>query len=141
MPEIINMGSIKLRFLQSKDQTAGAVDMFEMTLAPDARMPVPHYHESWDEAIYGITGTSTWLVDGKHIDVVPGESLFIKRGVTHGFANNGLSPSTCLCILTPGALGTQYFREMAAQLASGTPDQAMLKETMLRYGLIPVAPS
>lgn len=141
MPEIINMGSIKLRFLQSKGETAGSIDMFEMTLAPDARMPVPHYHESWDEAIYGVTGTSTWLVDGKNIDVVPGESLFIQRGVTHGFANNGLSPSTCLCILTPGALGTQYFREMAALLATGTPDQAMLKETMLRYGLIPVAPS
>ena len=30
---------------------------------------------------------------------------------------------------------------MAAQMATGTPDQAMLKETMLRYGLIPVAPS
>ena len=28
--------------------------MFEMTLQPSARMPVPHYHESWDET--GVLG-------------------------------------------------------------------------------------
>ena len=65
MVEIINLGSLQLRFLQSKDDTAGSLDMFEMTLQPNARMPIPHYHESWDETIYGLTGTTTWRVDGK----------------------------------------------------------------------------
>ncbi|NDR75258.1 cupin domain-containing protein, partial [Klebsiella pneumoniae] len=40
----------------------------------------------------------------------------------------------------PGALGPQYFREMAALLTGGAPDPAKMKETMLRYGLVPVAP-
>ncbi len=65
MPEIIDLGSLRLRFLQSKDDTAGSIDIFEMTLQSNARMPIPHYHDRWDETIYGLTGTTTWRVDGE----------------------------------------------------------------------------
>ena len=54
MPELIRIGNLELRFLQSKEETGGSLDMFEMTLQPNARMPVPHYHESWDETVYGL---------------------------------------------------------------------------------------
>jgi quercetin dioxygenase-like cupin family protein len=137
MPEIINLGSLKLRFLQSKDETAGSLDMFEMTLQPNARMPILHYHESWDETIYGLAGTTTWRVDGIDIDLPPGETVFIKRGIVHGFTNRTSEPASCLCILSPGVIGPQYFKDMAALLAGGAPDPAKMKETMLRYGLIP----
>jgi quercetin dioxygenase-like cupin family protein len=138
MPEIIRIGAVELRFLQSKEETGGSLDIFEMTLQPNARMPVPHYHESWDETVYGLAGTSTWQVDGRDIEVVPGRTVFIKRGIVHGFTNRSGEPATCLCVLTPGMLGPAYFREIAALVASGVPDPAKLKETMLRYGLVPV---
>jgi hypothetical protein len=38
-------------------------------------------------------------------------------------------------------LGPQYFRDMAGLMPSGTSDPARMKETMLRYGPIPVAPT
>ena len=41
MPEIIRLGSIEVRFLKSKHDTAGSLDMFEMICQPKARMPVP----------------------------------------------------------------------------------------------------
>ena len=138
MPETIRIGAVELRFLQSREETGGSLDIFEMTLQPNARMPVPHYHESWDETVYGLAGTSTWQVDGRDIEVVPGRTVFIKRGIVHGFINRSGEPATCLCILTPGMLGPAYFREIAALVASGVPDPAKLKETMLRYGLVPV---
>lgn len=140
MPDLIDFGTLQLKFLQSKETTGGSVDLFEMTLQPNARMPIPHYHESWDETIYGLSGVSTWRVDGKDIDIGPGESVFIKRGVVHGFTNRSNGPATCLCLLSPGALGPQYFRDMAALMAGGAPDPARMKEMMLRYGLVPVAP-
>jgi quercetin dioxygenase-like cupin family protein len=138
MPETIRIGAVELRFLQSKEETGGSLDIFEMTLQPNAQMPVPHYHESWDETVYGLAGTSTWQVDGRDIEVVPGRTVFIKRGIVHGFTNRSGEPATCLCVLTPGMLGPAYFREIAALVASGVPDPAKLKETMLRYGLVPV---
>jgi quercetin dioxygenase-like cupin family protein len=141
MPEIIDLGSLKLKFLQSKDDTAGSIDLFEMTLQPNARMPIPHYHDRWDETIYGLQGTTTWRVDGRDIDLSPGETVFIKRGIVHGFTNRTAEPASCLCALVPGVLGPQYFRDMAGLLAAGTPDPARMKETMLRYGLIPAPPA
>ena len=137
MAEIINLGALRLRFLQSKDDTAGSLDMFEMTLQPNARMPIPHYHENWDGTIYGLIGTTTWRIDGRDINVDPGETVFIKRGIVHGFTNRTPEPAACLCTLSPGVIGPQYFREMATLLAGGAPDPAKMKQTMLRYGLIP----
>ena len=64
MSEIIRIGGLELRFLRSKDDTGGSLDLFEMTVQPNARMPVPHYHESWDETIYGLDGVTTWQIDG-----------------------------------------------------------------------------
>ena len=81
MTEIIRMGGLELRFLQSQEGTGASIDLFEMTLQPNARMPVPHYHESWEETVYGLAGRSTWRVAGRDIEIAPGDSLFIERRV------------------------------------------------------------
>jgi quercetin dioxygenase-like cupin family protein len=141
MPETIRFPDLEMRFLQSKDDTAGSLDVFEMTVQPNARVPIPHYHESWDETVYGLAGTTTWRVDGRDISVGPGQTVFISRGVVHGFLNETQEPATCLCILSPGVLGPAYFREMAVLLAGGIPDWREMKETMLRYGLVPALQS
>lgn len=140
MTEVIELGSITLEFFHSKETTAGSLDMFRMTVRPTGRMPVPHYHDSWDEAVYGLSGTVHFTVNGKSVPIGPGDTLFIKRGVVHGFDNVTDEPAVCLCILTPGVLGPAYFREIAALLAKGAPDTQRMKEIMLRHGLIPVAP-
>ena len=137
MSETIGIGGLELRFLQTKDETAGSLDAFEMTVQPNAGVPIAHYHESWDETIYGLMGVSTWRVDGQDIALEPGQSIFIKRGIVHAFRNDSQGATTCLCILTPGVLGPGYFREIAALLAEGAPDPAKMKAIMLRHGLVP----
>ena len=141
MPETIALGGLELRFLQSKDDTGDSLDLFEMTVQPNARVPVPHYHESWDETIYGLAGATTWRIDGQDVVLKPGHTVFIKRGIVHSFTNETQAPAVCLCILSPGVLGPNYFREMRTLLSAGAPDPAKLKETMLRYGLVPVPTS
>src|SRR4029077_7819637 len=108
-----------------------------MTVHPNARMPIAHYHDSWDETICGLAGESTWRLDGRDIVLEPGQSIFIRRGVVHAFRNDAQEVARCLCILTPGVLGPGYFREVAAFMAGGAPDPAKMKEIMLRYGLHP----
>lgn len=141
MSDTIDFGALRLKFLHSKDDTGGGVDVFEMTLQPNARMPIPHYHDRWDETIYGLSGVSTWTIDGQEIEIGAGASVFIKRGVVHGFTNRSAGPATCLCLLSPGVLGPQYFKDMAALLSAGAPNPALMKETMLRYGLVPAPPA
>lgn len=141
MSETIHAGGLTLRFLQTQEGTGGSLDVFEMTAQPNARMPVPHYHEGWDEVAYGLTGSIAFRVADQDVALTPGQSVFIRRGVVHGFRNDTQDAASCLCILTPSLLGPAYFREIAALLSSGTPDLAKMKETMLRYGLVPVPPT
>lgn len=137
MVETVRMASMELRFLHTPEETNGSLTMFEMHLFHGGRMPVPHHHRDWEETIYGLTGTNTWTVDGRTVEVGPGETLHIPRGIVHGFTNDGSEPTTCLCVLTPGVLGPAYFREMAALIEGGRPDPARMTETMLRHGLVP----
>lgn len=138
MTEVIRIGGLELRFLHDKVETAGSLDIFEMSVPPDVRMPIPHFHESWDETVYGLAGTMTWRVGGRDLIVSPGQSVFIKRGVVHEFRNDSSAMAACLCVLSPGILGPGYFREMAALLEADAPDPAKMKETMLRHRLVPV---
>ena len=96
-------------------------------------MPVPHYHETWDETIYGLAGLTTWRIDGQDVGVGPGQTVFIKRGVVHGFRNDTQEPATCLCVLSPGVLGPASFARWLPTPVGGAPDLAKMKETMLRY--------
>ncbi len=142
MAETIAVGGLTLRFLHSKDDTSGSLDLFEMTCPPDGRMPVPHYHRDWDETVYGLSGTITFMVDGKPVELGPGDSVFIRRGIVHGFDNRSGAPASCLCVLTPGVLGPAYFRETGAELRPGVaPDPARMRAIMERHGLIPAPPA
>ena len=94
MADIIDFGGLQIRFLQDKAATGGMLDLFEMTVQPAARMPVPHSHESWEETIYGLTGATTWRIGGADRPVVPGESVFIPRGIVHGFRNDSAAVAT-----------------------------------------------
>ena len=138
MGETIRVGTLELRFLRDKHETHGSLDMFEMTCPPDGRMPEAHYHRDWDETAYGLTGALTFTVDGTPIELGPGDTLFIPRGTVHRFDNRSGADATCLCILTPGVLGPDYFRELGAYLAKGKPDREVVREILLRHGLVPV---
>ena len=63
---------------------------------------------------------------------------FIRRGVVHGFKNLHAAKARALAVVTPGLIGPDYFREMAAVVnVAGPPDLANVKEIMLRHGLVP----
>ena len=137
MGETVKMAGMELRFLHSPGETNESLTMFEMHLFPGGRMPVPHHHRDWEETVYGLKGSTTWTVDDRTVEVGPGDSLHIPRGIVHGFTNDTSEATTCLCVLTPGVLGPAYFREMAALVTGGRPDPVQMKATMLRHGLVP----
>ena len=77
---------------------------------------------------------------GHRHDVGPGQALCIPRGSVHRFDNNGAHPAKVLCVVTPAAIGPEYFREAFAVLnaaAGGPPDRAKMMEIMHRHGLTP----
>jgi quercetin dioxygenase-like cupin family protein len=139
--EKIRIGEVSIDFLLEAADTNGSTAMFEFSVPAGAKVPVPHYHEHYDETIYGLTGTMTFTVDGKPIDIHPGETCFIPRGVVHGFNNLGQEEAKSLAVITPALLGPIFFKEMAEVInAGGPPDIEKLKSIMLKHGLVPAMP-
>jgi quercetin dioxygenase-like cupin family protein len=139
--ETIHIGPLAVRFLITGDDASGSVAVFELTVPSAQRLAGPaHSHDHYEETIYGIEGVLTWTVDGKRIDVGPGQALCIPRGAVHRFDNQGSQDVKALCAITPAAIGPQFFRESAAVInaaAGGPPDRAKMTEIMRRYGLTP----
>lgn len=139
--EIITLGQLEIHFLLDGDDTENRMVMFEMIIQPGAKVPVPHYHVEVDEALYGLEGNLSSIVNGQHLTTGPGEKLFIPRGQVHYHENLSDNPTKTLCILTPASIGPAYFREIKAQMKPGTPpDPAIMSEIMQRHGLVPAVP-
>lgn len=142
--ETIQIGPLEVRFLLTGEESGGTISMFEVLVPGAQRLPAPaHSHDHYEETIYGLEGALTWTVDGRQIDVAPGQSLCIPRGAVHRFDNNSSVDAKVLCMVTPAAIGPRYFREAAEVVnaaAGGPPDRAKMMEIMLRHGLTPAAP-
>lgn len=138
--EEIKIGGLAIRFLLEGKASGGSVAMFEFDVAAGARVPIAHSHDAYEETIYGLAGVLTFTVDGRKTDIGPGEVLYIPRGAIHRFDNSRAADATMLAIVTPGVLGPDYFREIAAVIgvaAGGPPNPAAIAEVMLRHGLTP----
>ncbi|TPL06168.1 cupin domain-containing protein [Mesorhizobium sp. B2-4-14] len=142
--ETIGTKGLSVRFLVSGESSNGSVATFELMVPGAQRLPAPaHSHDHYEETIYGIDGVLTWTVNGRPIEVGPGEALCIPRGAVHRFDNNGTTDVKALCVITPAAIGPDYFREAFGLLnaaAGGPPDKAKMVEIMRRHGLTPAAP-
>lgn len=142
--ETIRLGPLAVKFLLTGEQSGGTIAAFEVVVPASQKLAAPaHSHDHYEETIYGIDGVLTWTVDGKPIDVGPGQTLCIPRGAVHRFDNNTAQEVKALCVITPAAIGPQYFRDAAEVInaaAGGPPDKAKMIEVMKRHGLTPAPP-
>src|SRR5215831_7221305 len=140
--EEITIGQLAIRFLLEGAQCDGSAAIFEFDVPARAAVPAAHSHDAYDETIYGLEGVLTWTVDGTAVDVAAGEVLHIRRGEVHRFENTHALDARALAVVTPGILGPEYFREVAAVIdaaAGGPPDLAAIGAVMRRHGLTPAA--
>lgn len=142
--ETIRIGPLLVRFLLTGENSGSTIALFEVMVPGGQRLNAPaHSHDHYEETIYGVSGVLTWTVDGRQIDLEPGEALCIPRGAVHRFDNNTMQDARVLCAITPAAIGPQYFREAAEvvnEAAGGPPDRAKMAAVMLKHGLTPAAP-
>jgi quercetin dioxygenase-like cupin family protein len=138
--EEIRVGQVTVRFLVEGKGSGGSVALFEFDVPAGGKVPIAHSHDAYEETIYGLEGVLTWTVDGRQVQTGSGEALCIPRGAVHRFENLGAADTRTLAIVTPGILGPEYFREVAAVISSaggGLPNPAAIAEVMRRHGLTP----
>ena len=138
--EEIKIGPLGVRFLVEGAESGGTVAIFECDVPAGAKVPAAHSHDAYEETIYGLRGVMTWTIEGTPTEIVPGDVVCIPRSVIHRFDNNGDADATVLAIVSPGVLGPEYFRDVAAVVqaaAGGPPDPAEIGAVMRRHGLTP----
>ena len=137
--ETIRVGPLTIRFLLTGADSNRSVAVFELSVPGKVGLPGPaHSHDHYEETIYGLEGVLTLTVEGKRIDLGPGQTFCIPRGAVHRFDNHGDQTAKAVCVITPGELGPEYFREVASLLKAaggGPPDAAKAADIMRRYGL------
>ncbi len=140
--DTIRIGQVTIDFLLEAADTNGSLAMFEFAVPVGAKVPLPHYHEHYDETVYGVEGIITFTVEGKAVDIGPGESCFIPRGAVHGFKNLRENNARALAVVTPALIGPNFFQECADIVnAGGPPDLEKMKAVLLKHGLVPAIPA
>ena len=142
--ERIQVGALGVRFVVEAADSTGSVSVFECFVPANGSMPAPHSHDAFEETIYGLQGVSTWTVDGRTVDIGPGDATCILRGAIHGFDNRGNKDAKFLAVSSPGVMSPDYFREVRDVVAANPrrpPDLAKIAEVMRRHGLTPAPPA
>jgi len=142
--EAIRIGPLGIRFLLTGDDTSGSVSIFEVAVPAGQKLAAPaHRNDTYEEVLYGIEGVLTWTIDGKAIEVGPGQAVCIPRGAVHRFDNFGTKDAKQLSIISPANMGPAYFREakeVVEAAAGGPPDVARMVEVFRRHGMTIAAP-
>lgn len=137
--ETIRIGPLGIRFLLTGDDTNGSVSVFEVMVPAGQKLAAPaHKNDAYEETLYGIEGVMTWTIDGKAIEVGPGQAVCIPRGAVHRFDNFGTEDAKQLSIVTPAIMGPAYFREAGEVVnaaAGGPPEAARMVAVFQRHGM------
>ena len=142
--QTISVGPLSVRFVLDVETSGGNATAFECEVPTNTVMAAAHSHDGFEETNYGLAGVTTFTVDGEQRELHPGGVVFVPRGAVHAFENCDDADARFLAVVTPGLLGPEYFREIAAVLAGaagGPPDLAAIGEVMRRHGLTPAPPA
>jgi quercetin dioxygenase-like cupin family protein len=141
MTEPIHLGPMTITFTVEAEDSNGTATVSRIDAVAGSGIPLPHYHDAFEETIYGLAGTTAFTVDGERIVIAPGDTYCIKRGAVHSFVVEGDEDAAFLAIATPGVFGRAYFVELADAIAAngGVPDPAAFGAIMQRHGLTPVS--
>ncbi len=96
--------------------------------------PPPHHHD-WDEAFYVLKGVVHFECDGKAEVCTGGTLVFVPRGTVHAF-HYGKGGAQMLEVTGTGALATDMFTAVDAEIPAGAPDIPRLVEVLRRNGVM-----
>jgi quercetin dioxygenase-like cupin family protein len=142
--ETISIGRVEIRFLLTGEDTNGNMSVFEIMIPAGQKLvPPAHKNDAYEETLYGIQGVLTWTIDGKPIEVGPGQAVCIPRGAIHRFDNFGTEDAKQLVVIAPAIMTPAYFREardVVETAAGGPPNVAAMIEVFRRHGMTIAAP-
>lgn len=117
--ETVKTAKVFGRFVATGDTTHNEFGLFEWNLQPRANGPDPHFHRTYSESFYVISGGVT-IYDGREwVRTAPGDFVHVPKGGLHGFRNDTDDPASMLILFSPGEARENYFRELTEIVNTG----------------------
>jgi quercetin dioxygenase-like cupin family protein len=115
---------------------SGPFSAAELTVPAGFRGPIPHIHDTFDEALYVIAGTLLAGVGNDEPAEAPAGSLLTAlRGTRHFFSNPFDQPARVLGLWSPANVGLEFMQVIGAALpAEGPPDPDLMRELYELHG-------
>lgn len=115
------------------DVPAGLAAM-EIAIPPHFGGPLPHAHDTFDEAIYVLSGRLEVFGDGEPAEAMTGSMFSAPRGRRHGFRNPFPEPAVVLGVWAPAAPAIAFMRDVGAALdPAAAPDPDRMREIYARH--------
>lgn len=106
-------------FVAPGSVTRGEFGLFRWDMPAGAAGAGAHFHRTFSESFYVMSGVVTFYNGEKWLDVSEGGFLYVPPGGLHGFANNADVAASMLILFAPGIAREKYFEELADIRATG----------------------
>ncbi|MFC7240930.1 cupin domain-containing protein [Catellatospora aurea] len=107
------------RFVAPGSVTQGRFGLYEWHMPAGAGGADAHFHRTFSESFYVMTGTVRLYDGARWVDASAGDFLHVPEGGVHGFRNDSGAAASMLILFAPGIPREIYFRELADIAASG----------------------
>jgi quercetin dioxygenase-like cupin family protein len=107
------------RFVAPGWLTKGQFGLFRWDIEPRAGGADPHFHRTFSESFYVLSGTVSLYDGASWAEASEGDFLYVPEGGVHGFKNNSDEPASMLILFAPGKPRENYFEELAEIARSG----------------------
>ena len=86
--------------------------LFRRDMEPRAGGPDPHFHRTFSESFYVMSGTVRLYDGSQWVDATDGDFLYVPKGGIHAFRNDSDEPASMLILFAPGGPRERYFIEL-----------------------------
>ena len=118
-PAELDTGSGAAHYLATGEATLGQFGLFRWDMDPKAGGPAPHFHRTFSESFFVLSG-SVRIYDGNDwVGTAPGDFCFVPEGGIHGFRNDTDEPASMLILFSPGAPREWYFEGLVEMFQPG----------------------
>lgn len=107
------VGAQRITFTATAAETGGRFELYDFAFEPTESPLVRHLHLHMDELLHVTSGELEVAIGTRVLAARTGSTIFIPRGIAHGFLNRGPGRASALVQFTPSGLRDQFFERLS----------------------------
>ncbi|CAN5329334.1 cupin domain-containing protein [soil metagenome] len=123
-PDLVRGGGNQAHYLATGGATGGLYGLYKWEMGAGPVGADPHFHRTFSEAFYILSGTVQLFDGNEWIDGIVGDFVHVPPGGIHAFRNHSGGPASMLIHFAPGAPREDYFNSLDRLSEMSTEERA-----------------